>query len=338
MVDEKHMRRALSLAEKGRGRVEPNPLVGAVIVVNDEIIGEGYHEYFGGPHAEVNAINAVDKVELLKQATLYVTLEPCSHFGKTPPCSDLIIARQIPKVVVATLDPNPAVNGSGISRLIHAGIDVKTGVLEQECKELNRRFFIHQLEKRPFVLLKWAQSKDGYLDFQGRRTAISAKDLQPLIHQWRSECDAILVGSTTVANDDPELTVRAFTGKNPIRIVLGGELLDVNHFKIFNQEAKTIVLNNTKDGFVNSILFTRLDPLDPQSVLSYLYHEGINSLMVEGGAKTLQFFLDAGLWDEARVIIGDLILNEGTSAPKIDEAPTRVVYQHGNEIRFYRKA
>lgn len=338
MVDEKYMRRALALAEQGRGLVEPNPLVGAVLVANDEIIGEGYHAIFGGPHAEVNAIASVLDQKLLVDSTLYVTLEPCSHFGKTPPCSDLIIAQKIPRVVIGTLDPNPVVNGRGARKLKDAGVVVYTGILEGECKELNRRFFIAQLEKRTFVLLKWAESKDAFIDKLGQRTPISSPDLQVLIHQWRSECDAIMVGSTTVLNDDPELTVRAFRGKNPIRVILGGEELDVRNYKVFNDEAETIVLNRYRDERVGPVSFIKVAQLDPKSVLQYLYQIGIHSLMVEGGAKTLQFFLDAGLWDEARVIIGDCVLGKGTPAPKISDEPEKVLQLHGNEIRIYRKA
>lgn len=325
--DEQIMHRCLQLAALGKGNVAPNPMVGAVIVHEGKIIGEGYHEQFGGPHAEVNAVNSVENQELLKECTIYVTLEPCSHFGKTPPCANLLVEKQFKRVVIGTLDAHAKVYKKGVKRLEDNGIDVTVGVCEQECMELNRAFFTYHEKKRPYVLLKWAQTQNGLIDNtsgkQGEVSWISAPETQVKVHQWRSEFQSIMVGKNTVLNDDPSLTVRAFHGKNPIRIVLDSSAELPSTAKIFNEEATTVVLNTQKSSSEGSISFVQLKNLKPSSVLKALYEMDIQSVLVEGGRKTLQSFIDANLWDEARIITGNTEFESGTSAPTI----------HGHQIR-----
>jgi len=279
-------------------------MVGAVIVHNNRIISEGYTSAYGGNHAEVNAIHAVADKSLLQEATLYVTLEPCSHFGKTPPCSDLIITHKIPNVVIGCVDDNPEVAGKGIKKLRDSGCHVIVGVLEEECKAHHKRFFTFHNKKRPYIILKWAETTDGFIAPKHKdenkpvwnTNTISSQ----LVHKWRAEEQAILVGTNTVIMDDPSLTVRDYTGNNPIRIVLDRNNLLSNAYTVFNNDAETITF---KDH-------------DAKAICDHLYKENINSIIIEGGSKTLQMFIDANLWDEARIFTGNTLFKEGIKAPK----------------------
>ncbi len=279
-------------------------MVGAVIVYNNRIISEGYTSAYGGNHAEVNAINAVTDKSLLQEATLYVTLEPCSHFGKTPPCSDLIITHKIPNVVIGCVDDNPEVAGKGIKKLRDSGCHVIVGVLEEECKAHHKRFFTFHNKKRPYIILKWAETTDGFIapkhKDENKPVWITNTISRQLVHKWRAEEQAILVGTNTVIMDDPSLTVRDYTGNNPIRVVLDRNNLLSKAYTVFNDDAETITF---KDH-------------DAKAICDHLYKENINSIIIEGGSKTLQMFIDQNLWDEARVFTGNTLFKEGVKAPK----------------------
>lgn len=298
------MSRCIALAKLGAGNVSTNPMVGAVVVHNGKIIGEGYHRKCGGPHAEVNAINSVKDQTLLKESEIYVSLEPCAHFGKTPPCADLIIEKKIKKVYVGCLDPFSKVDGKGIQKLRAAGVEVVVGVLEKECQELNRRFFTSVNLKRPYVILKWAQSIDGYIDKDCKPVRISNHQTEILNHKWRSEEDAILVGYNTALRDNPSLTNRLWAGKNPLRVVLDRDGLLPKNLKIFDDSARTVVLDFHGDDM-------------PHNVLSALNEMKVQSLIIEGGASTHRKFIEAGLWDEARIFVADVMLGGGTKAAEI---------------------
>jgi diaminohydroxyphosphoribosylaminopyrimidine deaminase / 5-amino-6-(5-phosphoribosylamino)uracil reductase len=302
-----YMQRCLALARKGAGRVAPNPMVGAVLVCNDRIIGEGWHEVYGGPHAEVNCIQSVlenDK-DLIEQSTLYVSLEPCNHYGKTPPCTDLILKYDIPKIVIACRDPFKEVNGKGTERLRDAGVEVITGILEKEAIDCNKRFFTFHTRQRPFIILKWAQTADGWMGKKaGDRLLISNEYTNRLVHQWRGEEAAILVGKQTALADNPALTNRLSPGANPIRLVIDRNLQLPAGLQIFDGAVKTIVFNTVKQEESEHLLFYKLGDeknLLPQ-ILKALYDLNILSVMVEGGAHTLQSFIDNNCWDEIRKI------------------------------------
>lgn len=314
---EYYMGCALELAKKGGARVSPNPMVGAVIVSDDsgEIIGRGYHRCYGEPHAEVNAVadlkcsSEANYRERLANSTMYVTLEPCSHYGKTPPCADMIIEMGVPRVVVGCLDPHEKVSGRGVAKLREAGVDVVVGVLESECRELNRRFITAHSEARPYVILKWAQSSDGFLDIE--RTAqqkpawFTGLDGRRLVHSWRALEDAIMVGRVTAEMDNPALSVREVEGRNPVRVVLDrGSILD-DSLRLFDGEAQTIVYTaSSAREYPNAqsvVVDFRVDVI-PQ-ILADLHSRGVLSLIVEGGATLLNSFIDASLWDEARVFV-----------------------------------
>ena len=294
------------------GATAPNPMVGCVIVVEDQIIAEGYTSPYGGAHAEVNAINAVKDPSILTKATLYVTLEPCAHFGKTPPCSDLIIEHKIPKVVIGCLDEHEKVSGKGISKLKAAGCDVLVGVLEQECKTHHKRFFTYHTKKRPYIVLKWAESKDGYIaplsKSETKPVWMSNSYSRQLVHQWRAEEQAILVGANTVVQDNPRLTTREVEGANPIRIVIDLKNSLSGSYQVFDTAAKTIRLTSSEIDIKKPLA---------SEVCKILYAEHITSVIIEGGQKTLQAFIDENLWDEARVFSSGLNLNEGISKPQI---------------------
>ncbi|WP_047546947.1 bifunctional diaminohydroxyphosphoribosylaminopyrimidine deaminase/5-amino-6-(5-phosphoribosylamino)uracil reductase RibD [Psychroserpens sp. Hel_I_66] len=308
---ETYITRCIEIAKNGLGTTAPNPMVGAVIVLNNKIIGEGYTSAYGGNHAEVNAINSVENKELLKKATLYVTLEPCSHFGKTPPCSDLIIKHQISTIVIGCQDDNEQVAGKGIAKLKAAGCEVTLGILETECKQHHKRFFTFHNKKRPYIILKWAQTKDGFIapliKDEKKPVWITNEFSRQLVHKWRAEEQAILVGTNTVLEDNPSLTVRDWTGKNPTRLVIDRELKLPKSHSVFNEDAETIlVLDNNVD-------FKK--PLALQ-IAGLLHSKTINSVIIEGGAKTLQTFIDENVWDEARVFKGSKTFNDGVKAPK----------------------
>lgn len=323
-IDKAYMARALQLAALGRGHTRSNPMVGAVIAGPDgDIIGEGYHRRFGGPHAEVNAIASVRRPELLSQSTIYVTLEPCSHYGKTPPCAKLLIDKRIPRVIIGATDPNEKVAGRGIAMLREAGAEVVTGVMEDECRELNRPFMTAHTLHRPYILLKWAQSADGYMD--RRRTAdnptparFSGALSQMMVHRLRAQFDAIMVGSGTVIADNPRLDTRLWPGASPRRIIL-------DRRNRLNAEC------NALRG-QSSIHIT--DGRDLQTILHDLFHDGITSLMVEGGPTLLQSFIDAGLWDDARIEISPVLLgHDGASkAPQMPSGMVEETEIDGNNI------
>jgi len=309
------MRRALELAQLGTGKVSTNPRVGCVIVHNDKIIGEGWHQKFGEAHAEVNAVQAVKDQSLLRESTVYVNLEPCSHFGKTAPCVDLLIKHHVKKVVIANLDTNPLVQG--IKKLKEAGIEVAVNVLEAEGQEVNKRFFTFIEKHRPFIILKWAQTADGFIaqkNFESKW--ISNEFSRQFVHRWRSEEDAVLVGTRTASHDNPSLTVRDWTGRNPIRIVLDRFLRLDDHLKLFDTKEKTICYNILKTEEHRNLLLVRLDENNfLQELVHDLFKKNIQSLMVEGGAQTLQLFIDAHLWDEARVFTSTRSFGDGIKAP-----------------------
>jgi len=322
-----YIRRCLELAELGLGNVSPNPMVGAVIVHENKIIGEGYHQKYGEAHAEVNAVNdVIDKFNdydiLLRQSTIYVSLEPCAHYGKTPPCADLIIKHQIPKVVVGCRDPFDQVNGKGIEKLEAAGIKVIVGVLEDECKWLNRRFFTRVQKHRPYVILKWAQTADGFFGpADGTQFWITGTESRKLVHQWRGEEDAILVGTNTVAIDNPQLNVRYGNGRSPKRIVIDRTLKLDKGLNIFDQSVETLIFNELKTEFDGKNKYIALEDFGryvPEYILYQLYLQDIQSVIVEGGAYTIDRFIKAGLWDEARIFTGTPTLKDGIKAPDIE--------------------
>ena len=323
-VHEIYIKRCIELAKNGLGTTYPNPLVGSVIVYNGKIIGEGWHQKAGQPHAEVNAINSVKDKSLLSKATIYVSLEPCSHFGKTPPCSDLIIAHNIPKVVIGTIDPNVKVAGKGIKKLMEAGKTVTIGVLEKECNELNKRFFTFHQKKRPYIILKWAESQDGFLSPETKDKLepvwITNTYSRQLVHKWRSEEQAILVGTKTVLEDNPKLNVRDWNGKNPIRIVLDKSGKIPTYYFVKDQKTKTIIVTEQQNfiGTENLIFENAIfDSKISTKICAILYQNDIQSLIIEGGRQTLQTFIDANLWDEARVFRGAFFMNNGTKAPNL---------------------
>ena len=319
-----YIKRCIELAKNGLGTTYPNPMVGSVIVFNNEIIGEGWHRKSGEAHAEVNAINSVKDKSLLSKSTIYVSLEPCSHFGKTPPCCDLIIANSIPNVVIGTIDPFAKVAGNGIKKLLEAGKNVTIGILEDECNALNKRFFTFHNKKRPYIILKWAESQDGFL------APISKEKQEPvwitnefsrqLVHRWRSEEQAILVGTQTVLEDNPTLTVRDWTGKNPVRIVLDKSGKISEKYAIKDKKNKTIVLTEQENLTSSENLIYENCIFDIRLVFSIadiLHKNDIQSVIIEGGKQTLQSFIDANFWDEARVFKGKISFNDGVKAPNI---------------------
>lgn len=325
-MQESYMRRCLELAILGAGTTSPNPMVGAVIVCEDQIIGEGYTSPYGGAHAEVNAIQQVldhygdDAAAKLRQSIFYVSLEPCAHFGKTPPCADLIAKYKPQKVYIACLDPFAQVDGKGVEILKNAGVEVEVGLLKQEALWLNRRFFTRVQKHRPYVILKWAESADGYLGKEGDQVWISNAASKQLVHKWRAEEDAILVGTKTALVDNPTLTVREWQGKNPKRILIDKLLSVPKEAAIFNDEAETIIFNAVKTEWSGHHKYIELENFDwylPQNILYQLYLMDVQSIIIEGGAKTLALFIEANLWDEARVIKSTKNLGEGIKAPHL---------------------
>jgi len=322
-IDEKYMARCIELAKNGLGNTYTNPLVGSVIVHNNKIIGEGYHQIYGKSHAEVNAVNSVKDKSLLCESTIYVSLEPCSHIGKTPACSTMIINNKIPNVVVGTIDTFAKVKGNGIKMLESAGVNVKVGVLENECRELNKRFFTYHEKKRPYIILKWAQTKDGFIDVKRNNSSQKAEWItnelsRTLVHKWRSEEQAIMIGTNTAKKDNPELTVRNWTGSNPIRIVIDKNLKLNNKLKIFDNNVKTIVFTEKKINTKLNIDFIKINfnkNILPQ-IFNNLYKLEIQSIFIEGGAFLLNSLLKANLWDEVRVFIGNKNFNNGIKAPE----------------------
>jgi diaminohydroxyphosphoribosylaminopyrimidine deaminase/5-amino-6-(5-phosphoribosylamino)uracil reductase len=343
------MQRCLQLAAMGAGQVAPNPMVGAVLVYNDRVIGEGYHQKYGEAHAEVICINSVTEADkaFIEKGTLYVSLEPCSHFGKTPPCTDLIIKNKIRNVVIGCRDSFKAVDGKGIERLQAAGINVFTGVLENECRELNKRFFTFHEKQRSYIILKWAQSSDGKiaslnpsqggtLEPKGSgRLLISNEFTNRLVHKWRTEEGAILVGTNTALLDDPALTTRLWPGNDPLRLVIDMELKLPLHLKLFDGSVKTIVFNNHKQEATQNLVYHQLNTTEDVlvQILYALYDLQVQSVIIEGGSKLLRSFIDAGLWDEARVITNSaLLIDEGLDAPVLKNNKIMATQKIENDI------
>jgi diaminohydroxyphosphoribosylaminopyrimidine deaminase/5-amino-6-(5-phosphoribosylamino)uracil reductase len=323
--DIKFMRRCLDLAGKAEGMTYPNPLVGSVIVHDGIIIGEGYHLKAGGPHAEVNAINSVRNKNLLESSSLYVNLEPCSHTGKTPPCADLIISSGIRKVIIGTIDTSENVAGEGIAKLTDAGCDVITGVLEKECRRINRRFFTFNEKNRPYIILKWAQSADGFLDadrgpdHKQKPARITGNTERALVHKWRASEQSILVGAGTLKADNPQLNVRYWAGNDPLRLILSGSGVLDSNAAVFNDNGTNIVFTYNADAEISDTTFVKLNRSRSAAlqISDYLYSNDIQSVLIEGGARVLGHFISAGLWDEARIFFGKDYFKSGIKAPEL---------------------
>jgi len=350
-TNEQYMNRCIQLAKLGAGNVAPNPMVGAVLEFDNKIIGEGYHQKYGEAHAEVNCINSVqeEKKFIIEKSTLYVSLEPCSHHGKTPPCVDIIIKNKIKKVVIGCIDVYKEVAGKGIQKLKDAGIEVIVGILEKDCIDLNKRFFTFHQKFRPYVILKWAQSVNGKIagtlplltpgEETHKRIYISNSYTNRLVHKWRSEEAAILVGTRTVMQDDPLLTTRLWAGRNPTRIVIDKELQLSPALKAFDNEATTIIYNSKKDSIGENVVYIKLENENfLEQLLDSLFEMNMQSVLVEGGAKTLQSFIDNGLWDEARVITNEnLFIENGIAAPQLKNCTIeRKERYFADGINYYR--
>jgi len=339
-ADETYMRQCLDLASRSLGKAAPNPMVGCVIVNEDKVIGEGFHESFGGPHAEVNAISAVSDSSLLTSSTLYVNLEPCVHYGKTPPCVDLIIENKIPHIVVGCIDSYEQVAGTGVHRLSESGCEVTIKILENECRELNKRFLTFHEKKRPYIILKWAQSKDGFFTAEeGEQTWITNDESKKLVHKWRTEECAILVGTKTVEIDNPQLTAREWEGSNPMRVILDREARLPESLNVFDGSVPTLVFTESKEAQQTNVKFIPIsfDDLIP-SILEQLYEREIQSVIVEGGKKLLSAFIDAGAWDEARIFTGHASFSKGITAPTILGNLTMEEDVSGDQLSVYSSA
>ncbi len=338
MKDEFYIRRCIELAGKALGKTYPNPLVGSVIVHQDKIIGEGYHHKAGENHAEINAIQSVQDKSLIPESTIYVSLEPCAHYGKTPPCALKIKELGFRKVVIGAMDSHDKVNGKGKKIIQDAGIEVVSGILEQECLDLNKRFFTYHEKKRPYIFLKWAQSGDGFIDQDFKPYSISNSLANQFVHQLRADEHSILVGTQTALNDNPGLTVRNVEGENPVRVLIDLGLKVPETFTIYNGEAKTIVINTVREEEKGNIKFIKIGKENfLNELMNALYREQIQSIIIEGGRFTLQQFIDAGLWDEAIVIKNkNLKLANGTKAPSLaEQKPVKIEEFRDNTIEFY---
>ena len=338
MNHELFMHRCIELALQGSGKVAPNPMVGCVIVYDGKIIGEGYHQKFGEAHAEVNAINSVSDKSLLEKSVLYVNLEPCSHFGKTPPCADLIIQHKIPHVVIGCTDSNEKVKGKGIEKLKAAGINVEINVLEKECRELNKRFFCFHEKHRPYIILKWAQSADGFIGKRNTQQPIKISNdySHTLSHKWRSEESAIMVGTNTALLDNPQLNVRHWQGENPLRILLDSKLKVKPDANIFSPEQNTLIYNSVKKATEKNKTFVKLDfnKNVVEQIANDLYKRQILSVIVEGGAILLKSFIKNNFWDEARVFTSSHKLTDGIAAPLLNQNATTTENVSGDELKI----
>ncbi|KQN38820.1 riboflavin biosynthesis protein RibD [Pedobacter sp. Leaf41] len=345
MTNEFYMKRCLELAALPIGNVSPNPMVGCVIVHNGKIIGEGYHQEFGKAHAEPNAIKSVfdqygdEGTDLLKEAIAYVNLEPCAHFGKTPPCADLFVKHQLKKVVVGNRDPFSGVDGKGIEKLKNAGIEVISGVLEEECKYFNRRFFTRIQQQRPYIILKWAETANGYFATNfGHQKWISGALAKRMAHEWRTQEDAILIGKKTAIIDNPQLTAREWPGKNPIRLVIDKNLDVPQNNHIFNDEAKTIIFNEIKTDVVGNVHYIQMEDMHfylAQKIAFQLYLMDTQSVIVEGGANILKQFLDANIWDEARIFNSKGSWNDGIPSPVINGRLQEQIRVGSDQLSIY---
>lgn len=328
MSHEFYMKRCLELAALATGNVSPNPMVGCVIVIDGKIIGEGYHQQFGQAHAEPNAVQSVfdrygdSATELLRQATAYVNLEPCAHFGKTPPCADLFVKHQLKQVIIGNRDPFSGVDGKGIEKLRNAGIEVSSGILDDECRKFNRRFFTRIEKQRPYIILKWAETANGYFaTHDGHQKWISGALAKRLAHQWRTEEDAILIGKQTSVIDNPHLTAREWPGKNPVRLVIDRSLQIPQTNHLFNQDAKTIIFNEVKTEVEGNIHYIQMEDMHfylAQKIAFQLYLMDIQSVIIEGGVQILRQFLEANLWDEARIFTSANSWTDGIPSPAIN--------------------
>lgn len=334
-----YIQRCIELAQKAKGNTYPNPMVGAVIVYQNQIIGEGYHHKAGQPHAEINAINSVQDKSLLKDSTIYVSLEPCAHYGKTPPCAKAIADIGFKKVVIGAMDSNEKVSGKGKAMIEAAGIEVVSGILEQECRALNKRFLTYHEQKRPFITLKWAQSKDSFIDQDFKPTQISNPLASQLVHKMRSEEQSILVGTTTAIHDNPSLTNRHYAGNNPIRLLIDLDLKVPQHYQLFNSEAPTIIFNRHKEEEQAHLKWVKINPDDVlNNMLQRLYDMQIQSVLVEGGRYTLQQLIHQNLWDEAVIIEhSNLKLKNGTLAPEFNEIANYETKIRDNHLRYFQR-
>ena len=343
-IHEKYIKRCIELARNGLGNTYPNPMVGSVIVHNNTIIGEGWHQKAGEAHAEVNAINSVRNEKLLKNSTIYVSLEPCSHFGKTPPCSDLIIAKGIKNVVIGTMDPFAKVAGRGIKKLMDAGCQVKVGVLEDECLELNKRFFTFHKKQKPFIILKWAQTNNGFIapafKDKNRPVWITNKYSGQLVHKWRSEESSILVGTNTALKDNPSLNIRKWTGNDPTRILIDKDMKTPADFSLMDGKQKTIVLCKNKPSISEkeNLILEEIEFSEnlSEEVCRILYKHELQSVIIEGGRMTLQQFIDSGLWDEARIFSGKSEFKTGTKAPDLSGKLVSETEIAGDRLKIYK--
>jgi len=339
-TDELMMQRALELASFGKGYVSPNPMVGCVIAKEGIVLGEGWHEKYGGPHAEVNAINSIEDKSTLEGSTLYVNLEPCSHHGKTPPCADLIIQYPIKRIVISNIDPNPLVAGKGIEKLIAGGKEVEVGILEQYGSELNKRFFSFMEKKRPYIILKWAETTDGYIARENYDSKwISGELSRKLVHKWRTEEDAVMVGTNTALHDNPRLNARDWEGRNPTRILIDKNLQVPEGAHLFDGTQTTICYNFLRQEVKNLVEYVKLDPVEDMAkhILEDLYERKIQSVIVEGGAVLLDSLLKKGLWDEARVFKSKEEFGIGIEAPSIRGRMISIEKIGEDELVLYRK-
>jgi diaminohydroxyphosphoribosylaminopyrimidine deaminase/5-amino-6-(5-phosphoribosylamino)uracil reductase len=338
MQDEIYIKRCIELAKKALGNTYPNPLVGSVIVHDGKIIGEGYHHKAGENHAEINAINSVEDKSLIPESTIYVSLEPCAHFGKTPPCALKIVELGFKKVVIGAMDSHDKVNGKGKKIIQDAGIEVISGILEKECIALNKRFFTYHEKKRPFIVLKWAQSGDGFMDKDFKPTQISNSLTKQFIHELRNNEHAILIGTMTALRDNPSLTTREITGRNPVRILIDIDLKVPADYNIYNDEAETLVFNSVKNSEDGNIKFIKTERENfIEKLIKKLYELQIQSVIVEGGSVVLQQFIDADLWDETIIIKNEnLTIENGTKAPKFQHEPFEIRPFRDNVIEFHQ--
>lgn len=336
--DELYMRRALELAQSGKGAVSPNPMVGCVIVHDGKVIGEGWHKKYGDWHAEVNAVHTVQDQALLSQSTAYVTLEPCSHFGKTPPCADLLIKHQLHKVVICNIDTNPLVGGKGIIKLQQAGIQVQTGILEAEGRRLNKRFFTFMEKKRPYIILKWAQTEDGFIARENYDSKWISNPLsRTLVHKWRSEEDAILVGTSTALYDNPQLNVRNWTGNDPVRLVIDLSLRLPSNLHLFDHKQPTICYAMHKNAEAENLRWVQIQNSTSmlKEIMEDLYIRKIQSVIVEGGSKLLDSFIEHDLWDEARVFTSKQVFGSGIKAPLLRAGTQSITDISGDRLTVH---
>jgi diaminohydroxyphosphoribosylaminopyrimidine deaminase / 5-amino-6-(5-phosphoribosylamino)uracil reductase len=344
--DEKFMKRCIDLARLGLGNTAPNPMVGSVIVHHGKIIGEGYHKQYGQAHAEVNAIQDVKNKKLFEETTLYVNLEPCAHMGKTPPCADLIVSHKIPRVVIGTSDPNSIVKGKGINKLRNAGVDVEVGVLASECAVLNKRFFTFHEKKRPYIILKWAESADGYIDIKRAPDTpvgpnwISNTYSRRLVHKWRAEEQAIMAGTNTIIFDNPQLNQRLWTGKSPLRIIIDRKNRIPDKAHVLDGSVKTILFTEKAMQFGENIEVIELKFGNSMlaDMLNELYQREIQSVIVEGGKQLIESFYQQNLWDEARVFIGTKFFGDGIKAPEILSAPAIKTTILNDKLNIYKNS